>query len=214
MLNKDGVRELAYLVRVDAITAMDADRLECAHVGGWKCVVGKGELKEGDVAVYFEIDSKLPEVAPFNEMEFLKSKHYAIKSQKIRGVVSQGLLMPVSAFGWTAYPAANIDEPCVKDEEGKYHYLGTEEIFLTKKLGVTYAVSEDNARKAASGDKYKAMAQRKPNVFKKKWARWMMKREWGRKIMFLVFGRKRDKKNGWPAWVKKTDEERVQNFHS
>lgn len=211
MLNKDGQRELAYIVEVKNITPMNADRLECAHIGGWHCVVGKGEFKVGDLAVYFEVDSKLPEVAPFNEMEFLKSKHYKVKTQKIRGEYSQGLLVPVSAFGWEAYPAANIDEPCVKDEEGKYHYLGTEEIFLTKKLGVTYAVSEDNQRKASSGDKYKAMAQRKPNLFKKSWARWMMKREWGRKVMFLFFGKKKDK-NGWPAWVKKTDEERVQNL--
>lgn len=215
MLNKDGQRELAYIVEVKNITPMNADRLECAHIGGWHCVVGKGEFKVGDLAVYFEVDSKLPEVAPFNEMEFLKSKHYKVKTQKIRGEYSQGLLVPVSAFGWEAYPAANIDEPCVKDEEGKYHYLDTEEIFLTKKLGVTYAVSEDNQRKAPSGDKYKAMTQRKPDLFKKKWARWMMKREWGRKVMFALFGKKKDYK-GWPVGkfpgVSKTDQERCENM--
>lgn len=233
MLNKDGVRELAYLVRVDAITAMDADRLECAHVGGWKCVVGKGELKEGDVAVYFEIDSKLPEVAPFNEMEFLKSKHYAIKSQKIRGVVSQGLLMPVTAFGWEikygcfgwepegyAFFGDKVEgiepEPYAVDKvNGKAYTIEGESRFLTKQLGVTYAVSEDNARKAPSADKYKAMAQRKPDVFKKKWARWMMKREWGRKVMFALFGKKKDQK-GWPvgkfSGVSKTDQERCENM--
>jgi RNA ligase (TIGR02306 family) len=30
--------------------------------------------------------------------------------------------------------------------------------------------------------------------------------------MFLLFGKKKDKKNGWPAWVSKTDEERIQNM--
>ena len=30
--------------------------------------------------------------------------------------------------------------------------------------------------------------------------------------MFLFFGKKKDKKNGWPAWVQKTDEERIQNM--
>ena len=39
-----------------------------------------------------------------------------------------------------------------------------------------------------------------------------MKRNWGRKIMFLLFGRKKDKRSAWPAWVSKTDEERVQNM--
>ena len=101
MLNKNNERELAYLVIVDAITPMNADRLECAHVGGWHCVVGKGEFKPGDLAVYFEIDSQLPDVEPFSSMEFLKSKNFKIKTQKIRGEYSQGLLMPVSAFGWT-----------------------------------------------------------------------------------------------------------------
>ena len=39
-----------------------------------------------------------------------------------------------------------------------------------------------------------------------------MRREWGRKVMFFLFGRKKDKKSGWPAWVSKTDEERIQNM--
>ena len=30
--------------------------------------------------------------------------------------------------------------------------------------------------------------------------------------MFFFFGKKKDKKNGWPSWVSKTDEERVQNM--
>ena len=56
------------------------------------------------------------------------------------------------------------------------------------------------------------MAQRRPDIFRKSWARWMMRREWGKKIMFFFFGKKKDKKNGWPAWVVKTDEERIQNM--
>ena len=190
MLNKNGERELAYVVRVNKITPMNADRLECAHIDGWHCVVGKGEFKEGDLAVYFEIDSKLPEVEPFTSMEFLKSKNYKVKTQKIRGEYSQGLLVPLDMLGIEAY-------------EGE---------FLTEKLGVTYAVSEDNSRKASSVDKYKRMAQRHPNIFKRPIARWFMRREWGKKLMFLFFGKKKDKKGGWPQWVKKTDEERVQNM--
>ena len=225
MLNKDGVRELAYFVKVDAITPMNADRLECAHIGGWHCVVGKGEFHTGDIAVYFEIDSKLPEVEPFTEMEFLKSKHYKIKSQKIRGEVSQGLLVPVKAFGWTYIPAGVGD---LSDQDGVYvlnrechswNFVGRaadETRFLTDTLKVTYAVTEDNARKGSGPDKYKLMAGRHPNVFKKKWVRWFMKREWGRKLMFVFFGKKKDKKTGWPVGkfpgVTKTDQERCENM--
>ena len=190
MLNKNGERELAYVVRVNEITSMNADRLECAHIDGWHCVVGKGEFKEGDLAVYFEIDSKLPEVEPFTSMEFLKSKNYKVKTQKIRGEYSQGLLVPLSAFNFEV-------------NEGD---------FLTQKLGVTYADSNDNTRKAPSLDKYKKMARRRPKLFAKPFARWMMRREWGKKIMFFFFGRKKDKKNEWPQWVVKTDEDRCQNM--
>ena len=219
MLNKDNVRELAYLVKVEAITPMNADRLECAHIGGWHCVVGKGEFKVGDPAVYFEIDAQLPDVEPFASMEFLRSKHFKIKSQKIRGEISQGLLMPVTAFGWTIGSAQFAGGATyVEDEKGEQHFVceGNDTWFLTEHLGVTYADPGDNIRKAPSSDKYKRMAQRHPNIFKKKWARWLMKREWGRKLMFLFFGKKKDKKGGWPVGkfpgVAKTDQERCENM--
>lgn len=216
MLNKNNERELAYLVIVDAITPMNADRLECAHVGGWHCVVGKEEFKPGDLAVYFEIDSQLPDVEPFSSMEFLKSKNFKIKTQKIRGEYSQGLLMPVSAFGWTIEKIWNAEtgtETIYVDnaKDGELYCLENDSRFLTKKLNVTYAEPVDNIRKSGGIDKYKLMAQRHPTIFKQKWARWLMKRNWGRKLMFLFFGKKKDKKNGWPSWVKPTDEERIQN---
>jgi len=194
MLNPEtNERELAYVVKIDNISGMDADRLECAHVRGWNIVVGKKEFDVGDLAVYFEIDSKLPEVAPFTDMEFLKSKHYKIKSQKIRGVVSQGLLMPLSSLKLENEGLAEGD-------------------FLTKKLNVTYSVAEDNKRKSSSADKYKAMAQRNSKLAKTSWWRWLYKRTWGKKLLFVFFGRKRDIKKSWPAWVVKTDEERCQNL--
>ena len=71
---------------------------------------------------------------------------------------------------------------------------------------------EDNVRKAASADKYKKMAQRNGKLFSHQPFRWLMKRDWGKKLLFLFFGKKRDKKGAWPSWIKKTDEERVQNM--
>jgi hypothetical protein len=55
------------------------------------------------------------------------------------------------------------------------------------------------------------MAARHQKIFKQSWARWMMRRAWGRKVMFLFFGRKKDKPRGFPTFVSKTDEERVEN---
>lgn len=208
MLNKNNERELAYLVRVDGISPMDADRLECAHIGGWNCVVGKGEFKEGRIAVFFEIDSKLPEIEPFTYMHFLATKKYKIKSQKIRGVISQGLLVPVSAFGWVE----NVDGTVYVSDERQYHRVDDETRFLTRKLGVTYAVAEDNVRKARTPDRSKELARRYPKFFSSPIIRRLMKFDWFRKYIVYVFPTPH-KKNKWPSHIAaKTDVERIQNM--
>ena len=218
MLNKNGERELAYVVKIDAIEPIvGSDNCEAAIVGGWRVMVRKNTFKPNDLAIYFEIDSKVDTTRP--EFAFLEKKGGKIKTQRYtfggKGLmISQGLLMAPEDFGWvTAYAPNDVDNPYIVTEGGgvnaKCYHVGA---FLTKELGVTYSVEEDNSRKAASTDKYKKMAGRHPNLFKKPWARWMMKREWGRKVMFFFFGKKKDKKTGWPAWVVKTDEERVQNM--
>lgn len=193
MLNEKKERELAYVVKVDEIRPIEgADRVEVAIVNGWHIMVRKDQFKPGDLAVYFEIDSKVPAEEPFM---FLEPKHFKIKTQKyFKGtVISQGLLMSFEDFGW----------------EKDAYKLGD---FLTQKLKVTYAVEEDNARKASSVDKYKKMAQRHGKLFSYQPFRWLMRRTWGKKFLFLFFGKTSDKKTGWPAWVSKTDEERVQNM--
>ena len=211
MLNKNGERELAYVVHIDNIIPIEgADRVEQAIVGGWHIMVRKGQFQIGDLAIYFEIDSKVPEKPEF---EFLATKHYKVKTQKyFKGtVISQGLLMSAEDFGWENTTGGQFadDAPIIKRPDGSYLIEGD---FLTKELGVTYAEAEDNKRKASSADKYKKMAQRRPNIFKKKWAQWMMRRNWGKKVMFFFFGKKKDKKSEWPTWVVKTDEERIQNL--
>ncbi len=193
MLNAKGQRELAYVVRIDGIFPIEgAERVEIAQVGGWRIMVKKGQFRVGDLAVYFEIDSKVPEREPFL---FLKDKHFKIKTQKyFKGtVISQGLLMAAEDLGW-------------KQDDLK---LGD---FLTEKLGVTYSVQEDNVRKSSSKDRYKKMASRHPKLFQQPIIQWLYKRKWGKKLLYLIFGKKSDKKAEWPSWVVKTDEERVQNI--
>ena len=201
MLNpKTNQRELCYIVTVGKIEPMVGyDNLELATVNGWHCVIGKDSMKEGDLAIYFEIDSKLPEAKPFcDNMAIVKYK-YKIKTQKFgRGGIkylSQGLLMPLSDF----------EELGLKNvKEGD---------FLTKQLGVTYWDPEDNKRKsnAAITSKYMSMRARHPKLAKTKLFKWLFKREWGKKLLFFFLGKKKDKPTDWPAWVVKTDEERIQN---
>ena len=215
MLNKAGERELCYITLIDAIEPIEGyDRVELAHVGGWTVVVGKGEFKAGDPAIYFEIDSKLPEVEPFTNMDFLAKKKYKVKTQKMCRRISQGLLMSAANFGWSIGHEMdqNYTPFIMEDNQITIHHINDESRFLTKQLGVTYAVAEDNTRKAASADKYKKMAQRHGKLFSKQPFRWFMKRTWGKKLLFVFFGKKKDKKSEWPSWVAKTDEERIENL--
>ena len=212
MLNKDGVRQLAYVVLIDGIEPIPGyDRVETAIVGGWHVIVQKGQFKVGDPAIYFEIDSRVPKDKEC--FAFLEKRNYKIKTLKMCKILSQGLLMHASDFGWEII-FDGTKTPYIYDGE-KVHYADDESRFLTKILGVTYADEEDNQRKAPSVDKYKKMAQRHPNIFKKPWARWLMKRSWGRKIMFAFFGKKKDKATGFPTkfpYVKRSDEERAENM--
>ena len=212
MLNANGERELAYVVLIDGIEPIPGyDRVETAIVGGWHVIVQKDQFKVGDPAIYFEIDSKVP--SDRECFAFLEKRKYKIKTLKMCKTISQGLLMHAEDFGWKngldADGHALIYDP---EDNSRIWYAEGEDRFLTKTLGVTYADDEDNKRKAPSADKYKKMAQRHPNIFKKPWARWLMKREWGRKLMFMFFGKKKDKRGGWPTWVSKTDEERIENM--
>ena len=96
------MRKLAKIVKIDELNPIEgADKIEVATVGGWKVVAQKGLYNVGDLAVYFEIDSWIPNtVAPF----LTRPEHYPkvfegvegerLKTIKLRGQLSQGLLMP------------------------------------------------------------------------------------------------------------------------
>ena len=115
--------------------------------------------------------------------------------------------MSAESFGWIIEPNKTII-----DLNGDLHRAEDNTRFLTAILGVTYSEPGDNKRKAASADKYKRMAQRHGKLFSHQPYRWLMKRMWGKKLLFAFYGKKRDKKNAWPSYVAKTDEERVENM--
>ena len=193
MLDKNGERMLAYTVTVDSITPIEkADNIELAHVGGWNVIIRKHEFNVGDMAVFFEIDSLLPET---EWSEFLRPKKFKVKTYKLGkfNVVSQGLLLPMSIL-----------------PDNKEYALHED---VTNTLGVKYYVAEDNDRKAKSNPnaKYNNMCARNAKLAKKKWWKWLMKRTWGRKLLFVFFGRKKDNPKNWPMWIKKTDEDRIEN---
>jgi len=96
-------RKLASIRQIGSITPIDgADNIEKITIDGWNCVAKKGEFKEKQLCVYFEIDSFLP-IRP--EFEFLRKTSYRkmgdqegfrLKTIRLRGVLSQGLALPLS----------------------------------------------------------------------------------------------------------------------
>jgi RNA ligase (TIGR02306 family) len=86
----------------DVVKHPNADRLEIAKVKGWYCVTGYGTFNKGDLAVYIPIDSVLPpqlESVLFPPDSKIKLTNSRVKTIKIRGAVSQGLLVhPVTVL--------------------------------------------------------------------------------------------------------------------
>ena len=88
------MRKLASIEKVRKVEPIEgADRIELAHVLGWQCVVNKGQFKEMDTAVYFEIDSFLP-IRP--EFEFLRKSCY--KKTDIMGEGCQSVWRPFGGY--------------------------------------------------------------------------------------------------------------------
>lgn len=130
------MRKLASIRYIDSILPIDgADMIELAVVDGWQVVVGKADgFKAGSLGVFFEIDSFLDTTK--EEFAFLdgratnwnNKRGARIKTIKLRGQLSQGLLMPISKF------------PVIVDNLSHYledvAYIRVAPIDVTELLGV------------------------------------------------------------------------------
>lgn len=100
------MRKMATIRKIDALRPIEgADTIECAIVGGWTVVAKKGEYTAGDLAVYCEIDSFIPTaIAPFLTKAGQYPKTFEgvegerLRTMKLRGQLSQGLLLPLSVL--------------------------------------------------------------------------------------------------------------------
>ena len=101
------MRNLVTIQKIaDIIPIEGADAIELVQIMGWQCVAKKGEFKQGDLCVYFEVDSYLP--VDDARYEFLKASSYRknefmgeglrIKTMRFRGALSQGLALPLAQF--------------------------------------------------------------------------------------------------------------------
>jgi RNA ligase (TIGR02306 family) len=110
------MRKLVSIRRIADIQPIEgADAIEVATIDGWKVVVKRGEFKVGDLAVYLEIDSWVPhELAAFlskghDPREYNGVKGERLRTVKLRGQVSQGLLLPTTVVEDYINLACNSD---------------------------------------------------------------------------------------------------------
>jgi len=104
------MRKLATIRRVKEILSIEnSDNICLAKIDGWQVVVRKGEFSPGSLCVYFEIDSYLPieeryeflRKSSYKKLENIRGRRnegFRLKTIKLRGMLSQGLAMPLSAF--------------------------------------------------------------------------------------------------------------------
>jgi RNA ligase (TIGR02306 family) len=113
-------RKLASIRTITDIQPIpEADSIEVVSIGGWKVVSKKGEYQVGDMCIYCEIDSFLP-ILP--QYEFLRKSSYKkmtdgtegfrLKTIKLRGQVSQGLVLPITVLpgGRTLFDGMDVTD--------------------------------------------------------------------------------------------------------
>ena len=104
------MRKMASIQIIRDITPIEgADAIVLAHINGWAAVVKKGEFSVGQYVVFCEIDSWVPhEIAPFlskgkEPREYLGVKGERLRSVKLRGQLSQGLILPINLLPLADY---------------------------------------------------------------------------------------------------------------
>lgn len=119
------MRKMVSIQKISKLTPIEnADRIEVARVLGWNVIVKKGEFKVDEPVLYFEVDSMLPESDDrFSDFQNHGQKTivhdakdvtgHVLRTMKMRGVISQGLIMPIAPFefdilNWNAHENANM----------------------------------------------------------------------------------------------------------
>jgi len=165
------MRQLCKVKRILKLTPIEGkDRIELATIEGWQAIVNKGEFSVGECVIFCEPDSVMPKKP---EYSFLEKYNYRIKTIKMGGVVSQGLVLKLNSI------------------QGDYK----EDDDVTEALGVIqYAPSKDP----------------EPIVKEKhcKLHNWLM--HFGPYKKFYL--KRHQNKMEFPSFIKKTDEERIQNI--
>ncbi len=127
------------VVKIDEIVPHgNADRLELAKIMGWQVVIGKGNFQAGQHAAYIPVDSILPnslEMRLFPPGSKITLKKGRVRSIKIRGQMSQGMIIPLDDVLQELHATGKVDDLEIND-------TGSNDVFfvgqdLAGPLGVT-----------------------------------------------------------------------------
>lgn len=127
------MRKLASLQKITNIEPIEgADKIEVASILGWKIIVRKNAFSVGDLAMYFEVDSLIPN-RPWSSFLFTghhkDNEHFRLRTIKMRGQISQGLLVPLNDITLDLQSSNDYD---FNEEDG----LSKEDADWTEKLGI------------------------------------------------------------------------------
>lgn len=110
-------RKLASVRKIEEIQDIpNADAIQAFRVDGWWVVDKKGAHRVGDLVVYLEVDSWVPtELAPFlskgkEPREYNNVKGERLRTVRLRGQLSQGLLLPYAVLGRIAAEGEDVTE--------------------------------------------------------------------------------------------------------
>ena len=178
-------RKLASVQKIVNIEPIpSADLIEKATVLGWEIVIGKKDnFKVGDLVVYIETDSIVPERP---EYEFLRDRKFRVRTIKLKKQISQGLVLPLSVLG-NQYDTWH---KVVEYQEGDD---------VTALIGVRKYDPE--------GDAEQKLIDEKVSRSKSKLTKFLSKYPWYRRIFMTKKSR-----GGFPKFIHKTDEDRIQLF--
>lgn len=195
------MRKLITLNKIESLTPIvGADRIETAKIKGWNIIVQKGLHKVGDWVTFFEIDSFIPKgLEPFaNDLEPRGTRKgqletgeiiegYKIGSLKLRGVISQGYIVPFNSY--------------TKEQQAYFNSNLKNDFDLTKYIGIY------KFEKPETGSERQ---QRVQNVPKTRFGLFLYKtKKWLEKTFPSIF----KKHSGlFPNYLHRTECERIQNY--
>jgi hypothetical protein len=175
-------RNLASIQRIVALDPIPgADKILHAQVLGWKCITAiDNGFKVNDLVIYVEVDSRLPADNP--AFAFMEKRGYKVKTIKMRGVYSQGLILPLNV---------------IKD-------LVTTPIELAEGIDITEILKVTKIDTDEPGEKV-------PNNFQNQHPidRWLCKFKLWHKVRHYILPKK---EKGWPEEIPHTDETRIQSI--